>query len=166
MVKILVSACLLGERVRYDGRIVVFESPILADWRDREWVLPFCPETAGGLPVPRLPCEISGGGGEDALNGSADITDHSGENLTCAFLSGAEKALRAAQASNVAFALLKERSPSCGSRRIHDGTFTGTLREGSGVLAVLLEKNGIPVFGEDRIFEAAAYLKKIALQSD
>ncbi len=156
--RILVSRCLLGEPVRYDGRSKALHHPLLEKWREEGRLVPVCPEVDGGLPVPRPAAEISGGDGEAVLDGTASVITEHGADVTGAFLSGARRALETAQAAGCVAALLKECSPSCGCRRIHDGTFGGGLREGRGVTAALLERNGICTFCEDDIGALAAFL--------
>jgi uncharacterized protein YbbK (DUF523 family) len=164
--RILVSACLLGSRVRFDGGAKTSDDEVLAGWRAEGRLVPFCPEVEGGLPVPRPPAEIEGGvGGAAVLAGEARILTPDGDDVTGAFLSGARQALDAAVSSGVRMAVLKEGSPSCGSLRIHDGTFRGRTTPGQGVTAALLESNGIRVFGEDRIGEAAAYLARLLTET-
>jgi uncharacterized protein YbbK (DUF523 family) len=159
MERILVSACLLGSRVRFDGGAKTSDDELLAAWRAEGRLVPFCPEVEGGLPVPRPPAEIEGGvGGAAVLAGSARILTPGGDDVTNAFLSGAQQALAVALSFGVRMAILKEGSPSCGSLRIHDGTFRGRMTPGQGVTAALLEVNGIRVFGEDRLPEAARHL--------
>jgi uncharacterized protein YbbK (DUF523 family) len=158
MVRVLVSACLLGERVRYDGADARSGSAILGTWLAEGRVVPFCPEVAGGLGVPRPPAEIQGDGGAAVLDGSARITTREGADVTDAFLHGARRALEAATAAGARVAVLKEGSPSCGSGVIHDGSFSGRRRPGQGVTAALLGRHGIRVFSDLQIAEAAAYL--------
>ena len=157
MVRVLVSACLLGERVRYDGADARSGSAILGTWLAEGRLVPFCPEVAGGLGVPRPPAEIQGDGGA-VLDGSARITTRDGADMTDAFLRGARRALEAATAAGARVAVLKEGSPSCGSGAIHDGTFSGRRRPGQGVTAALLARHGIRVFSDLQIADAAAYL--------
>lgn len=156
---ILVSRCLLGDPVRYDGRPKALHHPLLERWRAEGRVVPVCPEVDGGLPVPRPAAEITGGDGEAVLDGTARIVTEQGKDVTGAFLSGARGALEKARAEGCVAALLKERSPSCGCRLIHDGTFGGGLREGRGVTAALLERNGIRTFCEEDIGALAAFLE-------
>ncbi len=158
--RILVSRCLLGDPVRYDGRSKALSHPLLEKWLNEGRLVPVCPELEGGLPVPRPAAEISGGDGGAVLDGAARVITEQGTDITGAFLSGARRALETARAAGCNAALLKERSPSCGCRRIHDGTFGGGLREGRGVTAALLERNGIRTFCEDDIGELAAFLEE------
>jgi uncharacterized protein YbbK (DUF523 family) len=102
-----------------------------------------CPEVAGGLPIPRLPAEIQGGDGQDVLEGRAKVVRQDGVDITEAFIKGAHQALSLARKVGAKKAILKARSPSCGVTFIHDGSFTGALREGMGVTAALLKREGI-----------------------
>jgi uncharacterized protein YbbK (DUF523 family) len=158
MVKVLVSACLLGEKVRYNGAAAAASSAILTQWLDEGRVVPFCPEVAGGLGVPRPAAEIAGGAGESVLAGLASVVTASGADLTSHFRRGAELALAAARANDARVAILKDGSPSCGSGSIHDGTFSGRKRDGQGVTTALLERHGIRVFSEAEFTDAANYL--------
>ena len=141
--KILVSACLLGICCRYDGR----GNP--KEWIQKlagtEQLIPVCPEQLGGLPTPRPPVEWQEG---KALNCE-------GGDCTEAFLRGAQEALKLARLTGCELAILKARSPSCGSREIYDGTFSGRRIQGQGAAARLLSANGIRVFDET---EAEKYL--------
>lgn len=141
---VLVSACLLGEKVRYDGG----DCACTALWPHQETVqwLPFCPEVAGGLAVPRAPAEIQGGDGAAVLAGSATVMDAKGQDVRGALMRGAVQALALAQQHRVVAAVLKQKSPSCGCGLIYDGTFSGTLKNGHGVTAALLQQHGIDVF--------------------
>jgi len=162
MHRILVSACLLGRPVRFDGRAKTSDDELLARWREEGRLVPFCPEVAGGLPVPRPPAEIEGGrGGAAVLAGEARVLTADGTDVTEAFLAGACAALKVAQEHGARIAILKEGSPSCGSLRIHDGNFRGTAVPGQGVTTALLEAHGITVFGEDRIGDAARHLERL-----
>ena len=143
----LVSACLLGICTRYDGgRCPV---PQLIHLAARGLAVPVCPEVAGGLPVPRPPAEIVGGDGQAVLEGRARVLTIEGEDVTEAFLAGARQALETAQRLGIRQAVLKEDSPSCGCRRIYDGTFSGLRVSGRGVAAALLQRNGITVLSEE-----------------
>ncbi len=155
MNKLLVSACLLGSKVRYDGLDKACDA--LAELIARGQAIAVCPEVAGGLGVPRLPAEIQHGDGAAVLAGHAEVINSAGNDVTAAFISGAQQALQLAQAHSVKAAILKARSPSCGSGVIYDGTFSKSLRDGQGVTAALLEQHGIRVFDETQINEAVAY---------
>jgi uncharacterized protein YbbK (DUF523 family) len=163
--RILISSCLLGEAVRWDGSDARTSSAILDLWSQEGRLVPFCPEVAGDLPVPRLPAEIDGEGGLAVLQGQARVIDSSGRNATTHFVVGAHQALHAALDENIKLAVLKDGSPSCGSKTIHDGSFTGSKRSGQGVTAALLEQHGIRVFSEQQIEEAGRYLAEIIRNS-
>jgi uncharacterized protein YbbK (DUF523 family) len=143
----LVSACLLGITTTYDGRSRPQGELIALATRGR--VVPVCPEVAGGLPVPRPPAEIVGGDGNDVLNGRARVVTVEGEDVTAAYLRGAECALATAQRCGITTAVLKQRSPSCGVSRIYDGTHSGRLRVGQGVTVALLRRHGMTVWSEE-----------------
>lgn len=157
-VKILVSACLLGEAVRYDGGHQFCDDPRLRDWQERGWLVPVCPEVLGGLPTPRSPAEIQNGDGSAVLLGIAHVRTQSGLDVTTQFISGATKALECAQAQNVVLAVLASRSPSCGSSVIYSGNFDGVKRPGMGVTTALLRAHGIRVCNQYQLTEARAYL--------
>ncbi len=161
MIRILVSACLLGERVRYSGADARSSSPILAKWISDHRIVPFCPELAGGLGVPRPAAEIRGPGGVAVVGGTARVITTAGVDATESFLRGARLALEAALAANVRLAVLKDGSPSCGSDLIYDGSFSGRQQPGQGVTTALLEREGIRVFSDARINDAAEYLDRL-----
>ncbi len=163
MNKVLVSACLIGENVRYNGRVKLHESGILADWKLRGRLVPFCPEVAGGLPVPRLCSEILYHDGSAVLNGYARIMNIKGKDVTQYFLTGAQKALELAGLRKIKLAVLKDGSPSCGSTYIYDGSFSGIQKPGKGVTTVLLQENNIHVFNEWEIPKAVEYLKTLEI---
>lgn len=137
--RILVSACLLGSCCRYDGKSN--ENPLIRSLVKEHTIVPVCPEQMGGLTTPRPPVEWSDG---KAMN-------NQGEDCTEAFRRGAQEALRLAKLYECQLAVLKARSPSCGSKGIYDGTFNGQLTDGMGATARLLEENGIPVIDEDAV---------------
>ena len=143
----LVSACLLGIPTAYDGGARL-RAELLA-LAARGQVVPVCPEAAGGLPTPRPPAEIVGGDGDDVLEGRARVMTVAGEDVTEAYLRGAECALKAAQRHGITTAILKQGSPSCGSARIYDGTHSGRLKVGHGVTAALLRRRGVIVRSEE-----------------
>lgn len=128
--KIMVSACLLGEKCKYNGGDNYNET-VAAFVRGHE-TIPVCPETAGGLPVPRPPCEI--------VNGR--VMTAAGACVDAAFRRGARICLQTAKERQIDLAVLQSRSPSCGVRQIYDGTFSGRLIPGEGVFAALLRENG------------------------
>ncbi|MGI0118177.1 DUF523 domain-containing protein [Zooshikella sp. RANM57] len=146
--KILISACLLGEPVRYDGKSISFKDRKIRYFQQQGYLVPVCPEVIGGLPIPREPAEIikSVGGFFDQkviTKGGSDVTD--------AFQRGANRALEIALQNNVMAALLKSNSPSCGNLQIYDGSFSGRLIDGLGITVTVLKKAGIPVFNEMQI---------------
>jgi len=161
MVRILISACLLGEPVRYDGRTVGIDDPTLLRWRKEGRLVSICPEVTGGLPVPRERAEILGGDGNAVLAGTARVVNRSREDITASFVKGAESALETARSKNIGIAILTARSPSCGSSMIYDGRFSGVRRPGAGVTTALLEQNGIRVFSQYQILEAATRLARL-----
>lgn len=159
---ILVSSCLLGNPVRYDGAGKRCDHAILQGWIAQGRVVPFCPEVAGGLPTPRPPAEIRGGtGGSSVLAGQSAVLESGGNDVSAQFLDGAHQALALAQRKNIRVAILKEGSPSCGSTFIYDGSFSGQTLSGDGVTAALLRQAGIAVFSEAQLAEAAAYVMQL-----
>lgn len=143
---VLVSACLAGCRCRYDGGAnpISEVGHLVAGGR----AVLVCPEEDGGLGTPRPAAEIVGGDGHDVLAGRARVMTEAGDDVTDAYIAGAEKALAAARAAGATTAILKARSPSCGTAEIYDGTFSGSLAAGDGVTAALLQRNGITVRSE------------------
>lgn len=157
---VLVSACLLGRPVRYDGSHKHVAHDVLAAWLRAGRVVAVCPETAAGLPVPRPPAEVVGqGGGAAVLAGHARVMDAQGGDVSAAFVEGAAQALRQARQQGIRLAVLKQDSPSCGTGTIYDGAFAGNRVAGLGVTAALLESAGIRVFSEDQFPQADAYLR-------
>lgn len=143
MKSLLISACLLGFDCKYSGGNNAMAAETLAKLREQYRLIPVCPECAGGLPVPRTPAERQG----------RWVVTRDGRDVTAAYEKGALIALRLARLYDCEAALLKERSPSCGSDEIYDGSFTGKLIPGSGTAAELLHVCGIAVFGENRAEE-------------
>lgn len=151
---IIVSACLAGLNCKYDGGNNL--DPRVRDLVAKGLAIPVCPEQFGGDPTPRDPVELDGFSGEDVINGSAIPRSCSGADKKASFIKGAREVLNLAKMVGARFAILKERSPSCGSTVIYDGTFTGQKRHGRGVTTALLEQKGIKVFSEenmDSLFE-------------
>ena len=138
---ILVSACLLGVRCRYDGAEKAH--PLIAALAERHTLVPVCPEQLGGLPTPRPPAERRG----------ERVVTEAGADVTEQYRRGAEEALKLCKLFDCQAAVLKERSPSCGRGQVYDGTFTGALTTSDGVTAALLAAHGIPVYGESQIPE-------------
>lgn len=156
MKRILVSACLVGRPVRYDGSGKPVADPRLARWNGEGRLVPVCPELLGGLAIPRPAAEIAGGSGDDVLAGRARIVTGTGEDVTAAYVSGAEATLAIARAEGCAFALLTEGSPSCGVNLIHRGRFDGVREAGMGVTVALLRTAGIETFAETDLDRLAA----------
>ena len=160
--KILVSACLLGEDVRYDGNnsSIAFNPKVSFSLKelfmdilcDNE-IYSFCPEVAGGLGVPRIPAEII------KRDKPFIVQNQNGEDVTINFLLGAKKALDLCKEENIKVALMKANSPSCGNIKTYDGTFTKNLIEASGLTAKLLKENGIEVFNENELKELLKFIK-------
>lgn len=139
--KIAVSACLLGHNCKYSGGNN--RSQAVLDYIKGHKVIPVCPETAGGLPTPRIPVELRDG---KAINAN-------GEDVTEFFRKGVEKTLEKLAGETIDLAILQPRSPSCGCKQIYDGTFTKTLIEGKGMFAQVLAEAGIPVLDADHLPE-------------
>ena len=150
---IAVSACLLGEPCRYDGTARPCEAVVALG--ERHKLVPVCPEVLGGLPVPHPPCEIVLA--ERALR----VVDADGADRTDAFVAGAAKALELVRQEGCKLAVLKAKSPSCGSGQVYDGTFSGTLAPGFGVTARLLRSEGVRVVDEDLLQDALAQSARV-----
>lgn len=149
--KILISACLMGEPVRYDGSHNILSLGDLKSLKEEFGLIPFCPEMEGGLDTPRIPAEI--------LDGR--VINQNGEDVTKAFEKGAQKALEMCRKEGITAALLKSKSPSCGNNEIYDGKFSKNLINASGVTAGALLEAGISVFNEEEIDKLLEYLKQI-----
>ena len=139
IMKILVSACLLGENCKYNGKNNYSER--VAAYVAGHEVIPVCPEVLGGLTIPRDPSEIVDG----------VVTNCKGVSVDRQFRTGAEEALRIAKENAIDLAILQSRSPSCGAKKVYDGTFTGKLIPGQGVFAGLLRENGFRVMDCEEI---------------
>lgn len=162
MERILVSACLLGHPVRWDGRGARFEDGRVARWHEEGRLVALCPEQAGGLGTPRPPAEIEAGvAAVDVIVGRGRVHGPAGEDLTAAFLRGAEEAVALAQARDCRLALLMDGSSSSGSRAVHDGRFAGVRIAGEGMTAALLRRAGIEVFAPARIDDLARRLAEL-----
>lgn len=162
MEPVLVSACLLGEAVRFDGGDMRSDDDILQRWLREGRVVSVCPEVAGGLPVPRPRAEIAdASGGAKVLAGVARAVDSNGRDVSACLVNGAERALAKVNEHGIRVAVLKEGSPSCGSGFIFDGSFSNARIDGMGVTATLLAQNGVRVFSENRLAEADALLKEL-----
>lgn len=149
MQKLLVSSCLLGTPVRYDGTGQKLVHPQITTWQSQGVIIPLYPEVAGGLSTPRAPAEIK----------HNKVITNDDEDVTAAFKLGAKRALQLCLSHNIHFALLKESSPSCGRNTIYDGSHRGIKVAGMGLTAALLERNGIKVFSEEQM---PALLKALA----
>lgn len=145
--KILISACFLGERVRYNGKIKALENELLAQWQRQGRLVSICPEVISGLSVPRSPAEIN--------TSTKQVITCDGRDVTEQFNNGAKQALLICQKQSIRFALLKESSPSCGSNTIYDGSFSQQKIVGEGLTTNLLRQHGIQVFCEHSIAELA-----------
>jgi len=142
--KVLISACLLGEKVRYDGK----DNAIYHDKLHSLELVPCCPEVDGGLPVPRIPAEIY----------HDRVMNREGKDVTKAFKKGANHALSLVKEHHIKVAIMKANSPSCSNANIYDGTFSKTLKRGKGLTVQLLEKEGVKVFNETQLEEAFSYI--------
>ena len=138
MENLLISACLLGFECKYSGGSNKLSDERIAALREEYRLIPVCPETAGGLPVPRDPSERLGD----------KVVSSKGKDVTAEFIKGAETALYLARRYGCKKALLKRNSPSCGGEFIYDGSFSGSLVPGEGVAAEMLRAAGVEVFGE------------------
>jgi len=155
MQKVLISSCLLGNPVRYNGLDAKLHSDILDRWIGEGRVVPVCPELAAGFSVPREAAEIRGGSGIDVLNNASQIVTQSGNLLTRQFVFGARQALETARQHHIKIAVLTDGSPSCGSTYVYDGSFSGIRLWGSkGVTTALLSTEGLEVFSQFQLFEA------------
>ncbi|HIU45430.1 MAG TPA: DUF523 domain-containing protein [Candidatus Enteromonas pullicola] len=154
MEKVLVSACLLGENCRYDGGNCHVEG--LDGLTEFFEVVPFCPEVEGGLPIPRFPAELR--------RGYAKL--HSGEDVTRAYDLGASKALNICSYLGIKLAIMKQNSPACGSKKIHNGLFDGKLVEGEGIACARLRKAGIRVIDEEEAVQMLHKLRENKLQRE
>lgn len=143
------SACLLGVNCKYNGQNNLNDRVLKLI--ERETVIPVCPEQLGGCSTPRPQVEICNGDGGDVLDGKSSVLGKNGENATCRFIDGANEVLKLAKMMGIEKAILKARSPSCGFGKIYDGTFSGQLKDGNGVTAEILKRNGIEVFTEEDI---------------
>lgn len=148
----------MGFKVRYNGSEKQAVEATLARWQQEGRLVIHCPELAAGLPVPRLSAEISGGTGKDVMRNAARITESDGTDVTGHYQLAAWLALRAAQEAGCRAALLTDGSPTCGSRAIYDGSFSGQRQPGMGVAAALLAEHGIKVFSEQELPALIAWI--------
>ncbi len=150
MEKILVSSCLMGQKVRYDGGHKALANAIWDQWQSAGRLIAFCPEIAGGLPVPRPPAEIEAGKTADqVLSSDARVLDINGSDVTRAFMDGAQAALAMALKHQCKHAILTENSPSCGRNFTYSGRFDGVRIKGTGLTTALLLQNGIQVWSSN-----------------
>lgn len=143
-IPVLISACLLGVSCKYNGGNNGIDMELLEELKNHCQLIPVCPEQLGGLTTPRQPSEICG----------SRVCMKNGEDVTMQYEKGAYEALSLANLFGCRCAILKARSPSCGSGEVYDGTFSGTLVSGDGKTAEMLKKNGIRVYSEKEIEEA------------
>jgi uncharacterized protein YbbK (DUF523 family) len=155
VIKVVVSACLLGSPVRYDGRDKKSDHPVLQRWLEEGRIVSVCPEMLGGLPTPRPPSEI--------VAGTRRVTTPTGHDVTGAFEKGARVAAEQAGVHGVRVAILKEGSPSCGSSYVYDGTFTRARVAGEGITAAFLRERGLAVFSEEELDAAEEYVASLEL---
>ena len=146
---ILVSSCLLGNKVKYSGGSN--DDELLM--RYSHYLTAICPEAAGNLPIPRPPAELQNGDGRDVLKGTAKVVNKDGNDVTAHFIQGAKNILDIVKKHRVQVAILKANSPSCGKDVIYDGSFSGNKIDGEGVTAALLKQNGVKVYSEKDLDE-------------
>lgn len=158
---VLVSSCLLGNAVRYDGHGKLSLNPILQQWIEEGRVVPVCPEVESGMPIPRPPAEITNGqGGSSVLAGTARVMDNNGCDVTLQFIDGADLALKKVEARGIRIAVLKDGSPSCGSSYTYDGSFLGRKVQQVGVTAERLRRAGVLVFNEEQFKIAQSEIER------
>lgn len=160
--RLLISACLIGQPVRYDGetnsnKVLHLES-WLQRWQTEGRLVPVCPESLGGLPTPRPAAEIINADGDQVLDGMGQVETADHTNVTYQFILGAQATLAIAQRENIHCALLAARSPSCGKGAIYDGSFQHQLTQGHGVTVALLLRNNIQCFNPDDAEALIAYM--------
>jgi uncharacterized protein YbbK (DUF523 family) len=153
--KILISACLLGDRVRHDGGDARCAHPILDRWQNEGRLVPICPEVAGGLSTPRPAAELV------TTAGGRRVLTIAGADVTNAFERGADEAVERSLRGDVRVAILKDGSPSCGSQTIYDGSFSGRRIPGQGFTAARLIARGVRVFSESEIEIADEYVRAL-----
>ena len=151
-IKVLISACLLGDNVKYSGGNNLTPELVTLLEKYNVKIVKICPECFAGLPIPRVPSEIR----EDK------VFSKDGRDITEEFLDGAEKTYEVVERKQADFAILKERSPSCGSSYIYDGSFSGKVIEGQGFTARKLNEENIIVFSEENLEEIEKYLQELS----
>lgn len=147
-IKVLISACLLGDNVKYSGGNNLTPKLVTLLEKYNVDIVKVCPECFGGLPILRVPSEIK----------ENKVFSKDNRDVTKEFLIGAEKTLKIAKENEVNFAILKERSPSCGSTYIYDGNFSGKIIEGQGITTRKLSEENIKIFSEENLEEIKKYL--------
>jgi uncharacterized protein YbbK (DUF523 family) len=140
---------LLGENCKYNGGNNN-NSKVLEYIKGKKYIL-VCPEQLGGLPTPRIPSEIVNGEGKDVINKKAIVMNKEGNDVSLNFIKGAYETLKIAKLYSCREAILKAKSPSCGNKQIYDGNFKSILKNGMGVTATILTKEGIKVVNENEI---------------
>ncbi len=153
--RILISACLVGCKCNYKASAASVYAADASFWHhlfETYQILPVCPEQLGGMPTPRIPCEL-----QDqvdlVLAGAGKVLNREGSDMTGCFLKGAEEALHLANLHKPNLVVLKSRSPSCGLEEVYDGTFSGRLLPGSGVTARVLLNAGFQLVDELQFFK-------------
>lgn len=159
MDRILISACLIGWPVRWNGTAKTVADDLLALWAEEGRLVPICPETMAGLPTPRPAVEIAAGAtAADVAEGRADIVDAEGHVWSDAMREGARLAVATARTRGCRFALLADGSPSCGSLAVADGTFGANRIPGEGIATHALRAAGVEVFAPADLARLAARL--------
>ncbi|MEQ4911408.1 DUF523 domain-containing protein [Proteus terrae] len=156
--KILVSACLMGFKVRYNGTEKARLNTVLKQWQQEQRLVIHCPELAAGLPTPRASAEILGSDGYQVMQNNAKVIENTGNDVTAHYQLAAWLALLTALDSNCIVALLTDKSPTCGSQYIYDGNFSGVTKQGEGVATTLLRQHGIKVFSENQLDELIGWM--------
>ena len=146
---ILASACLTGEKCRYNGEHRLH--PVIAEINKKGKVVAVCPEVMGGLGIPRLGCEITGADAQAVIDSKAKVLNLAGDDITEAVLRGCCKALDVVKKNNIKLAVLKDKSVCCGVDTIYDGSFQSSLVNGKGILTLLLEREGIKVINSKEV---------------
>lgn len=153
MIKILISACLYGQNVRYDGKnSSILDHPIFLKLQEKVEFFPFCPEEQGGLSTPRIPSEI-------VQQNPLILKNKIGKDTTLFFQQGAQKTLEFCLKNNIVIALMKSNSPSCSNEFIYDGTFSKKKLKGNGVTVELLRKNNFFIFNENQLEDLLEFIE-------
>lgn len=152
MEKILISACLVGDKTRYDGK--GNRHPLLDRLLEHFELVPFCPEVEGGLKIPRDPAEIK----------DDKVVTKEGRDVTFQYETGAEKAFNICLYLGIRYAILADHSPSCGSTRIYDGKFQGRLINGEGITTRYLKAKGITIIPDSKVEEFLEHLEENGIQ--